>query len=75
MIAYPSLDMDKDHVLFVANRISQSSSHDWPKIFEGLRRRGHLSATVHGLNRLLDDPAHRDLAQTALKRFGLEHGG
>ena len=59
MIAYPSLDMDKDHVLFVANRISQSSSHDWPKIFEGLRRRGHLSATV----------------QTDLKRFGLEHGG
>jgi hypothetical protein len=27
------------------------------------------------LNRLLDDPTHRDLAKTALKRSGLDHGG
>jgi hypothetical protein len=30
---------------------------------------------VRRLNRLLDKPAHRDLAQSALKRVGLYHAG
>jgi hypothetical protein len=67
--------LNKDRVLFIADRIARSSPHEWPNIFEGLRRQGHLSATVHGLNQLLDEPAHRNLAKTALKRFGLDHGG
>jgi hypothetical protein len=73
MSTYPKVN--RDDVLLIANHIARSSSNEFPTIFEGLRRRGQLSATVHDLNRLLDEPTHQELALTALKRFGLEHGG
>jgi hypothetical protein len=68
-------EQDSERILFVANRIARSSSHEWPQLFEELRRRGKLSAIVRGLNYLLEDPAYRELAKSALKRFGLEHAG
>jgi hypothetical protein len=49
--------------------------HEWPGVFEDLRRRKRLSETVRHLNRLLEEPAHRELAQLALKPFGLDYAG
>lgn len=66
---------DNDRTLFVANRIVQAAPHEWPRVFEDLRRRKHLSEIVRRLNKLLEEPAHRDLARSALRRFGLEHAG
>jgi len=66
---------DNDRALFVANRIAQASSHEWPHLFEDLRRRKRLSEIVRRLNHLLEEPAHRELAKSALKRFGLDHAG
>jgi hypothetical protein len=60
---------DNDRALFVANRISQASPLECALMFEDLRRRKRLSETVRRLNHLLDEPAHRELARTALKRF------
>ncbi len=40
-----------------------------------LRQSMRLSRTVRGLNRLLDQPAHRPLGSAALKCIGLGHGG
>jgi hypothetical protein len=64
-----------DRALLIANRIARASSHEWPGIFEELRRRRRLSATVRHLNQLLDEPDHRELAKLALKRIGLDHTG
>jgi hypothetical protein len=66
---------DNDRALFVANRIAQASPHECRHMFEDLRRRERLSETVRRLNHLLGQPAHHDLAKSALKRFGLDHGG
>jgi hypothetical protein len=66
---------DSDRALFVANRIVQAAPHEWPRVFMDLRRRKHLSEIVRRLNKLLEEPAHRDLARSALRRFGLEHAG
>ena len=70
-----SADENTEHLLFLANRITRASSHEWPHILEDLRRHKRLSEFVRGLNRLLNEPAHRELAQSALKRFGLDHAG
>jgi hypothetical protein len=40
-----------------------------------LRHSLKLSRTVRGLNRLLDQPAHRPVGAQALKCLGLERGG
>jgi hypothetical protein len=64
-----------DSALLIANRIARASSHEWPDLFEDLRRRKRLSATIRHLNQLLDDPGHRELARSALKRIGLDHTG
>jgi hypothetical protein len=61
--------------LLVARQLTQAKDSEWPEIFEGLRRTRQLSAAMHGINALLDDPAHRELAVTALRRVGLEYGG
>lgn len=66
---------DTERALFVANRIAQASSHEWPHLFEDLRRRKRLFETVRRLNHLLGQPAHHELARSALKRFGLDHAG
>ena len=60
---------------FIADRIARASPQEWAHMFEDLRRRKRLSETVRRLNRLLEEPAHRDVARTALKRFGLDHAG
>jgi hypothetical protein len=61
--------------IFMANRLARATTREGPEIFEDLRRRKRLAATVRHLNRMLDDPAHRDLAKSALKRIGLDHAG
>ena len=66
---------DTDRALFVANRIAQASPHEWPHLFEDLRRRKRLSEIVGRLNHLLEEPAHREVAKSALKRFGLDDAG
>ena len=66
---------DTDRALFVANRIAQASPHEWPHLFEDLRRRKRLSEIVRRLNHLLEEPAHREVAKSALKRFGLDDAG
>ena len=67
--------MQTHQIQFEIDRIAQASAREWPHIFEDLRRRKRLFETVHHLNRLLDEPSHRELAQAALKRLGLEHSG
>jgi hypothetical protein len=73
MSNYP--DVSHEEAVQVAFHINSSQGLELSNIFEGLRRRGRLSATVHQLNSMLEQPAHRELAAHALKRFGLEHGG
>jgi hypothetical protein len=68
-------DFDIDQALLVAERIAQSSTLEWIGIFEELRRQKRLWTTVHQLNLLLEQPAHRAVANSALKRMGLEHAG
>jgi len=70
-----SIEGYNEPLLFIANRIAQASSHEWPHIFEDLRRRKRLSEFVRYLNRLLDEVSHRELAQSALKRLGLHPAG
>ena len=67
--------MQSHQIQFEIDRIAQASTREWPHIFEDLRRRKRLFETVHQLNRLLDDPAHRELAQSTLKKLGLQHSG
>lgn len=64
-----------DRALFVANRIARAAPHEWPRMFEDLRRRKRLSEIVRRVNQLLEEPAHREVAKSALKRFGLGHAG
>jgi hypothetical protein len=64
-----------DRTLLVAHRIVRSSDAEWIGIFEELRRERRLLTTVHQLNLLLDQTAHREVARSALKRMGLEYGG
>ncbi len=70
-----STEENNEHLLFLANRIARASSHEWPHIFEDLRRRKRLSELMRGLNRLLHEAPHSELAQLALKRFGLDQAG
>jgi hypothetical protein len=72
MRSYP--DVSCEEAVQVAFRINSSPDRELSNIFEGLRRRGRLSATVYQLNSLLGQPAHREVAALALKRMGLEHG-
>jgi hypothetical protein len=69
------MSSNADQLLFVFNRIARASAHEWPHIFEDLRRRKRLSETIRHLNRLLKEPAHRELAETALRRLGLHQAG
>lgn len=68
-------EFDPDPALSVADRIARSSNVEWISIFEELRRQKRLSTTVHQLNLLLDQPAHRAVAKSALTRMGLAHAG
>ena len=72
MRSYP--DVSREEAVQVAFRINSLPDRELSD-FEGLRRRGRLSATVHQLNSMLRQPAHREVAVLALKRMGLEHGG
>ena len=73
MRIYPAVG--REEAVEIAFRINSSSDRELPSIFEGLRRRGRLSATVHQFNGMLEQPANREVAVRALKRMGLEHGG
>jgi len=69
------MSSEQDQVLPAVYRIVRASPREWPHVFEDLRRRQRLFDTVRHLNRLLAEPAHRELAQSALKRLGLYHSG
>ena len=73
MRSYP--DVSREEAVEVASRINCSPDRELLNIFEGLRRKGRLSATVHQLNGMLEHPGHREAAVLALRRMGLEHGG
>jgi hypothetical protein len=68
-------EFDLDGARLVADRLARSSNTEWIGMFEELRRTGRLMSTVHQLNLLLEQPMHRSLAISALRRMGLEHGG
>ena len=44
-------------------------------LFQALKTHKFELELVRGVNRLLNEPAHRELAQSALKRFRLDHAG
>jgi hypothetical protein len=69
------MQSDQDQIHFAVNRIANASTREWPDIFEDLRRRKRLFEMVHHLNRLLEQPAHRELAQSTLRKLGLHHSG
>jgi hypothetical protein len=73
MSTYP--DVSQQEAVLLASRIASSTDREFSRLFEGLRRRGRLSATVHQLNRMLAEPAHREIAALTLKRMGLHLGG
>jgi hypothetical protein len=64
-----------ERALAAAKRIARSSDSEWAAIFGELLREKRLFATVHQLNRLLVQPAHRAVAASALRRIGLDRGG
>mgnify|MGYP006328938231 CR=1 FL=1 len=65
----------RDDVVAMARILSQSSDVQIAEIVHQLRASKDLSTTVRGLNHLLGDPSHREVAQLAFRRMGLEHGG
>lgn len=64
-----------DDVVAMARTLSHSSDVQIAEIVHQLRASKELSTTVLGLNHLLADPSHREVAQLAFRRIGLEHGG
>jgi hypothetical protein len=73
MIQHDGFDLDR--AVSIADRLARSSTTEWIGMFEELRRKKQLWTTVHLLNLLLDQPAHRAVAKSALRRIGLEHAG
>ena len=69
------MNIDHDPALVDVHRIAHAPESELPRVFEDLRRRKRLYETVHQLNLLLQEPAYRGLAETALKRLGLRHSG
>lgn len=63
---------EADFGLSVAKQLAATSVQDSRFIFEDLRRGRRLSEAVHHLNKLLNDPEHRELAATALNRLGFD---
>jgi len=57
--------------LNIAQLFAELPDHQWPEVFEELRRSRELSKAIGEINQLLQDPAHRDLAVSALRRVGL----
>ncbi len=57
--------------LNIAQLFADLPDHQWPELFEELRRTKELSKAIGEINLLLHDPAHRDLAVAALRRVGL----
>jgi hypothetical protein len=70
---YPKVSCEE--AVQVAFRINSSPEREVSEIFEDLRRRGRLSATVHQLNGMLEQSTHREAALLALRRMGLAYGG
>ena len=61
--------------LTVARRICEAPGDDWIGIFQELRRDRQLAKAMRQINRLLDEPEHRNTARLALQRIGFEHAG
>ena len=65
---------DPGEVRKLIERLAQADDAEWPKLFHTLRRRKMLAITMAEINRLQGDPTRCELAQTALRRLGLDHG-
>jgi hypothetical protein len=57
--------------LAIAGLFAKLTDDQWPEVFEELRRAKQLSKAIGEINQLLNDPVHRPLAVTALRRVGM----
>jgi hypothetical protein len=61
--------------LTAARRICEAPGDDWIDVFQELQRDRKLAKAMHQINRLLDEPEHRNIARLALQRIGFDHAG
>jgi hypothetical protein len=64
-----------EEAIDLARMLSEADDAGRVEIVHRLRHSLKLSRSVRGLNRLLDQPAHRPVGTQALKCLGLERGG
>lgn len=64
-----------EEAIDLARMLSETDDAGRVEIVHRLRHSLKLSRSVRGLNRLLDQPAHRLAGAQALKCLGLERGG
>ncbi len=57
--------------LSAARQLIQATDEEWPQYIGRLRQDRQLWTATHQINRLLDQPEHRELAIDAFKRIGL----
>ena len=56
----------------IAERLANAADDEWPFVIEELRRSKNLSRAMRAINEMLENPAHRQLANNALRRIGLD---
>ena len=61
--------------LRIAQQVANATDDEWLGIFYELLKTRQLSTAIRQMNQLLDHPQHSELAMTAFRRIGLEHGG
>lgn len=61
--------------LGIASMLASATTDSAFELFEDLREEGRLCETIRGLNRLLQNSEHHDMALAALRSIGLEHAG
>jgi hypothetical protein len=67
-----ALNLVHGETIAFAHHISTASDDQVIATFHRLRFAKRLSSTVRGLNHLLSNPEHKDVALQALRRLGLE---
>lgn len=65
----------RDAMPSVARAIAEADDRELLQTFTRLRKSKQLFNTVHGLNLMLAEPEHREVAQRALRRLGLDRAG
>lgn len=58
-----------------ANSFREISEDQRVELLHRLRKSMRLSYTVRGLNRLMEQPLHRPVAEAALREMGLDYTG